>query len=302
MKNVSICLSMGNRAHLFRYMLESVSRQDYDSDKIEICIADSGSKDNLLNLIDRYSDVFKFRIAVFDRNKAYLPRVSNCPAANLNVAIKYIATNDIIIKTDPEIIMKDSWLIQEIVEGVESDPLRTYNARCHFTEGSDWYMNYEDIVNNYEKHYHYAEGGPFSRSKFYFCSGFSRDKFIELGGVEELFSSGVGYEDTHFRDVWKNRYGEYEKEISAEGIHLFHGHNKSRPVWEKANERLYNYLKDNKMNNMLRLRADGTPVNVVEHKWGNPEMLSKIYTIKDSQIIDVEDINQGNSVELSLPF
>jgi len=301
MRPVSICITLRNRADLFKYCLEGIARQEYDLSRIEICIGDSRSTDNLITLLDRYSDLFTFRYAWTDKTKSYLPKVSNCPAPYLNSIIKYMPTNDIVIKMDPEIVMRDSWLLQEIVEGVTTNPLRMYNARCHFTEGDGWYSTFEDIINNYERHYHYAEGGPFSRSRYYFCSGFSRDKFLEIRGIDEMFVTGCGYDDDNLRTTWKNRFGAYEYEISAEGIHLWHGPNRSRPALEYANRRLFENLKNYDTNNVIRLK-DNRLVRDDDTRWANPEMLSKIYTIKDSKIINVEDVNDGNSLELNLPF
>jgi glycosyltransferase involved in cell wall biosynthesis len=299
---VSICMTLKDRAELLRWGLESIAKQDYDHRKIEICILDGGSKDKLFNLIDRFSDQFVFKYAVEDRNKSYLPIVSNAPAASLNCLIKHMASYDCIIKTDPEIIFKDEWIISEIVDCVNSNPKKMYNARTHFTREDGWFTSYSDIVREYEKHYLFAEGGPFSRSKFYFLSGFSKKNFIELGGIEELFGYGVGYEDNCFREMWKNQFGSYEEEITGNAIHLWHGPNKSRPAWEVANGRMFEHLKKSARANVWRLNGKGDVEVLDEPQWANPEMLSKIYTIKGGQVTMVDDVNDGKSVELDLPF
>jgi hypothetical protein len=213
-------------------------------------------------------------------------------------------SNDFVIKTDPEVIFKDPWIISEIVAGLEEDDTRMYNSRCHFTEPDGWWNNYEDITSQYQKHYHFAEGGPFSRAKFYFCSGFSQKKFIDLGGIDELMCLGKGYDDTLLREMWKNHYGQYEKEITGETIHLFHGHPQFRPTWEIANSRTFDRLKHLSQANALRINAEGRlSARVVdEPQWANPKMLSKIYTIKNGSIIDTKDINDGQSKSLDLPF
>ena len=71
-EGISICVTMKNRASLFKYCLESITRQTAVEDElfpVEVCIADGGSTDNLINLIDRYSEVFPIRYAVSDRRK-----------------------------------------------------------------------------------------------------------------------------------------------------------------------------------------------------------------------------------------
>ena len=124
--------------------------------------------------------------------KTIIAKRSYNPAARFNSMIKHVASNPYIIKIDPEIVIKNAWVVSEIATSLEIDSNRMYNARTHFTEGNDWYSNFDEIISNYENHYHFAEGGPFSRSKFYFCSGFSRNKFVELGGIDELFTIAVG--------------------------------------------------------------------------------------------------------------
>ena len=299
-KKISIVLGIKNRAHLFKYCLESLSRQNYDLDKVEICIGDGGSNDNLLNLIDRYSDVFTFKYAIRNEEYAPIPIISNQPAARINTVIKNMPSYDKVVKIDPEIVLRDEWILQEISDNIDKDDSRTYNVRTHFTEGDTWYMNYEDIINGFEKHYHYAEGGPFSRSKFYFCSGFSREKYIKMGGIEEMCHYGVGYDDTLFREIWKNRYGSYEHEITGQAIHLWHGPNQSPPNWEELNKRIFHHLKHMSDSNVLRLEDE--QLKVVENPvWGIPEMLSKIYTIKDGEIIKEEKPSEV-SQDLDLPF
>jgi hypothetical protein len=216
--------------------------------------------------------------------------------------IKHVASHPYVIKTDPEVVMRDSWIISEIAEGLEADDSRMYNARTHFTEGDGWFSDYSEVVSDYEKHYHYAEGGPFSRSKFYFCSGFSRDKFVELGGIDELFSLAVGYEDSCFREHWKNRYGEYEKEITGQAIHLWHGPSKAPPAWEVMGERIFERIKHMDTANVVRLRLDRHLVISKEsQEWGTPNILSKVYTIKDGQVTSTEDPS-GQGQDLDLPF
>jgi glycosyltransferase involved in cell wall biosynthesis len=296
MEGISICYTLKNRAHLLKWSLESLARQDTDLD-IEVCIADGGSTDNLLSLIDRYSERFRFVYAVSDRSKAYVPVLTNNPGADLNAMIQYMPTYDTVLKVDPETILKDDWIIKEIHYRVQKDPSKCFSARTHFTVGDDWYTSYEDIVSQHEKHYLFAEGGPFSRSKFYFCCGFSRTSFITMGGIDERFCRGDGYEDTCFREHWKNVHGEYEYEITGQAIHLWHPPtpNHSDSLTE-LNRRLFEQLKENHMGN-IEVSDEG-----VKHlPWANAEMLSCIYTIKDGSVVKSFKVTD-NAKELDLPF
>jgi hypothetical protein len=276
-----------------------VSRQEFDLDKVEICVSDGGSTDNLMNLIDRYSEVVTFKYARQDMTKEYIPTIANCPASCFNAAIRWMPSYEYVIKTDPEVLMRDPWVLSEMMQELEKDDTRMYNCRTHFTEGDDWMTDYDEILSKYERHYHYAEGGPFSRSKYYFCSAFSKARFEELRGIDEIFSSGVGYDDDGLRSMWKNRYGQLEKELSGQAIHLWHGPNRYPPPWEEFNRRVYEHIKSLDTANTLSL-VNGKIVKK-ERPWGNPETLSKIYTIKDGSITKTEAPYQG-AFEVDLPF
>ena len=303
MEGVSVCVTLRNRAQLFKYCLESLSRQNYDLDKVEICIADGFSTDGLLDVIDRYSDVFTFKYACSNRAKAYIPVLTNCPSADYNVLIKYLPTYDTVIKMDPEIVIKDDFLISEIVDGLQKDSDRMYNARAHFTEGDSWYINYDDVINLYRDHYMIVDGEPFSRSVFYFCSGFSRSNFITIGGVEELMGTGVGYDDTLFREVWKNNYGKYEYEIDAQVIHLWHQPSYQPPSLFELNRRKFELLKNNSISNSMCVQEQDGNLEIMkcDRVWGSPDMLSTIYTIKSGKIINTEKVTE-NSIDIHLPF
>jgi glycosyltransferase involved in cell wall biosynthesis len=300
MNNISICFTTKNRAPLLKYNLEGLSRQDFldEGGQIEICIMDRGSTDNLLGLIDRYSEVFTFRFAEADPFAGKMSSKTN-PCINFNTLIKYIPTNNYVIKTDAEVVVRDPWTVREIFEALEKDDSRMYNARTHFTDSDGWYSDFDELLSKYERHYLYAEGGPFSRSKYYFFSGFSREKFIELGGIDELFSYGVGYDDTALREMWKNRYGQYEKEISGQAIHQWHGPNVFPPPWEEMNRRIYERIKGFDKANMLAL--ENGKVVKRERPCGFVEMLSRIYTIKDGSVINTETPWEG-AREIDLPF
>ena len=299
--NISIVMTLRNRANLLKYCLEGLTRQDYDLSKIEVCILDGGSNDSLYSLIDRYSEQFTFRLVYADRKLSYIPVIANFPGNEINLGVKYIARYDKIIKMDPEIVIKDDWLLQEINDHLDVDDKRMYNARCHFTEGDNWYSSFENILTDYEQHYHYAEGGPFTRSRYYFCCGFAKQRFIDMHGIEEMFGWGVGYDDDSFRSTWFNRYGSHEYEITAQGIHLWHVANQSRPTKETANGRMFKHLQKQDTNNLVRIKNGGL-VRDTNTLWANPKMLSKIYTIYGGRVVKTEDVNDGASVSLDLPF
>jgi len=300
MKKISVCLTFRNRAKLFKYNLEGLLRQTFieDDNHIEVCILDTGSTDGLYMLMDRYSEHLTFRYARATEFRCNPNSTSN-PCIGLNTLIKYLPKTDKIIKTDAEIVMLDEGVVDTLFNSVSNDKAKMYNVRTHFTEGEGWYNDFDDIRRRYEQHYHFAEGGPFSRSKYYFCSGFSRQKYLELGGVEELFRAGTGYDDNGFRDMWKNRYGSYEVEVTGRAVHLWHGPNRFPPTYDELNRRVYEKVKHQDRANQLKLVNNKLVPRDTEI--GCVEMLSKIYTISNGTIIDEETPWEGAD-SLELPF
>jgi glycosyltransferase involved in cell wall biosynthesis len=303
LKKLSICLTFKNRAKLFRYNLEGLMRQDYldgDGNELEICILDTGSTDNLFMIIDRFSEVdnVTFKYARAFESNCMLSSFSN-PCIGLNTLIKYLPSCDNVIKTDAEVVLLDPWVLDVVYDALTEDDNKLYNIRTHFVEGEDWYENFDDLVERYERYYHIAEGGPFSRSKFYFFSAFNRLKFLELGGVDELFHAGVGYDDNCFREMWKNHYGSYEIEITGRAVHLWHGSNRFPPSWEELNKRIFNKIKHLDKANTLKLVNNELVPR--EEPLGCVEMLSKIYTIKQGTIVN-EETPWGGATKINLPF
>ncbi|MBZ9578240.1 glycosyltransferase [Patescibacteria group bacterium] len=56
MKSISILIPTLNSEKTLNECLESIAFQDYPSDKIEIIIADAGSIDKTLSIIDRFKE------------------------------------------------------------------------------------------------------------------------------------------------------------------------------------------------------------------------------------------------------
>ena len=156
MKGFSIIITIQNRSNLFKYMLESVTRQEFDLDKVEICVSDGGSTDSLMTLIDRYSEVLTFKYAGQNMSREYIPTAANCPANCFNAAIRWMPSYEYVIKMDPEVVMRDAWILSEMMEELERDDSRMYNCRTHFTEGDDWITDYDAVISDYERHYNIA--------------------------------------------------------------------------------------------------------------------------------------------------
>jgi len=305
MEGVSICLTLKNRAHLLKYCLESISRQDTKLD-IEICVIDGFSTDGLIPLLDRYSDLFTIKYACADRTKSDIPILTNNPAKEHNLNVRWMASYDTVIKIDPEIVIKDPWTIQEIYDLVCADYNKHYNARAWFTNGDSWYSNYEDIIDNFYMHPMVESNEFFSRSQFYFCSGFSRTSFIKMGGIEELMVSGDGFDDTTWLSNWQNHYNNGGLiEVSGQCIHLWHSAtpNHSSSLFE-LNRRKYELFKNRKQANSICLEEKSNgELSIIEctRNWANPEMLSTVYTIKDGKVINEEKITEDAiSLDLSI--
>lgn len=298
MEGISICITVNNQSNVLRYCLEGISRQDYDG-KLEVCVVDSGSDDGLITLLDRYSDVIKFKYAKSVPMQTAIPAIYETRISDFNAMVKHMASYDTILKLDADVVMLDNWIIPEMIDVGVFHTNRPLNARVHYTEGDTWYMNFDDIVRNYTNHYLVMDGGPLTRSKTYLCSAFNKKDFIELGGIEELLLHGVGYDDMLFREMWNKKYKNYEFEITGQAVRLWQPPKQYPTTVEEINRRIYERLKVAPSANSIRV-VDGE-LKLEKAEWGIPEAISKVYNIRDGAITSV-DIPCASSLDVDLPL
>lgn len=254
-KMISVIMTLHNRAHLLKWCLEGIYRNSFPEDKkvIEINILDDGSTDGLDDLLQRESERFgAINKYIWDKSKLEIPIKFNCPAQAYNLLVK-LSSYDIIYKTDPEMVILDKDFIKKSLDilNMQSDAIiMPFPYHCY-----EFPINqFEEIEKNYLKYYystHITKENARSQM-IYYQSIFSRESFITLGGIEERFSSGIGYEDVSFLKWWRKIYGEqsFVPLVSSPCIHQYHGGMAQTPdkgtvgvpphlyPWVEQNERL----------------------------------------------------------------
>lgn len=291
---ISILIPIKNRANLLKYSLSAITKQDYNLENLEVCILDGGSSDNLISIIERFSEYFTIKYVAVDKNKSVVPVLHNCPASTINAGVRWVVSNDKVIKLDPEVIMLDKYLLSEVEDSLNNNPNHLVSARAFIITGSDWYSDYDSILENYS---HYIAGNelPFSRADYHFCIGFSRTAFITVGGLEEMFGLGSGCFDLHFNRAWKNHFGNNFVELDSQVLHLEHPVVGGDISSFELNRRIFDNLKELKSNYNCVVKEEGE-LKIVPcyREWGNIEMLSKVYKIKEGKVISTEALSESS--------
>lgn len=241
---ISIVTAYYNRKILFRKTLESISKSEYHN--FEVIAVDDGSDDN--ERIEDLSKEFIFlkviRISKQDKNH------SN-PCIPFNIGIKEVK-GDIIILQNPECLHVHDILSYVSANINESNYLSmsTYSIDSDLTKKLLQSNNYIDFFNKLPKeqrHVNYV--GWFNHTKYrpvyyHFCSAITRKNMDLLGGFDERYADGIGYDDDELIERI-NRLGLNKKicdEVSV--IHMFHNNffskNINSPKAIEKNNLLFN--------------------------------------------------------------
>jgi hypothetical protein len=227
---ISVITTLKNRANLLEYGLSALMELNNSSLIDEILIGDGGSEDNLDEVLTKISNKYKVKIInyIIDRKNSKYNHVYNCPALEYNFLVKK-AKNELIIKIDPEFVIITPDFINNLISEYYLNQNILYIPLPHHCYEFD-FKSTNDIREKYKNFEYYThirkeeiEQG-FSISPYY-GSGFSKESFVNLGGIEMNFVEGIGSEDDHFIDQWIRKYGRSSiiSTIKDEGIHLWHG-------------------------------------------------------------------------------
>jgi glycosyltransferase involved in cell wall biosynthesis len=199
--SISICLTFKDRANYLDAFFKGLFEQKYDSKKIQICIADGGSKDSWKSSVEKYYSRFhSIKTAFCDRRELPFEVASNCPATDRNALCTNMSDTEKIIVTDPEVLFTNNSQLQWIDESLNQKELLIYHSCLRLSKDST----------------------PMGRVIKYggFCLCFNRSEFLRNGGFDERYSLGFAGEDSYFIWWWsKNR-----KAISGKYkvLHLWH--------------------------------------------------------------------------------
>lgn len=224
---LSIFTWIYNRAHLLRYSLEALKRQIDDSVEVELHVADSNSTDGLDELLTKCSKNYRWRIARYQTRhfKEHFNNIHNCPAAYYN-AMVVVCESDYIVKIDPEFVFVTDGFVRKGLELLSGGAPKMVMPLPHHVYEFE-YSSLEDIRSRWPEHEYSthinAQTAP--HCNVYYGCIFSRQAYIDLGGIDIKFGGGIGSEDDHFLDQWRRKYGRGNVVTLLEehGLHMWHG-------------------------------------------------------------------------------
>lgn len=198
---ISIVTAYYNRKALFERTLQSIDRQIKEFGlSVEVIAVDDGSKEEerLEDLVGKYP--FLKIIYLDPKNKWYK---NSCIPFNIGFRE---AKGDKIIIQNPECYHLGNVL--EYTEKNLKDNLYLsfgcYSLNKKITENIDSYLLDDNIYDCIEKNSYVVSNdgdlGWYNHSKyrpeaFHFCAAISKKDLKELGGFDEFFSFGIGYDD-----------------------------------------------------------------------------------------------------------
>jgi glycosyltransferase involved in cell wall biosynthesis len=225
---VSIICWIYNRAHLLQYSLQSLRNQLIGM-QVEVNIADDGSTDNLDQVLRDFSYIDGWEIIKYDTShyKEVFDNRFNCPAAYYN-ALVAVSSSPYIIKIDPEFVFITNGFVTkglDFLHGVRPPRPALLMPLPHHV-GEFEFNNIEDIQQNWREHEYptHINRNTAPYSNVYYGCVFNRQAYIDLGGIDLRFGSGIGSEDDHFLDQWRRRYREQNviTLLEEEGLHMWH--------------------------------------------------------------------------------
>jgi hypothetical protein len=262
MDNISICITLKDRADYLDIRLHDLQFQNYDLKKVEICIADGGSSDNIKEVIEKWHKKFyQIKFSFCDREVLPFKIASNCPACDRNSMICNMASFEKVIVTDPEVLFTNVNQLQSVSLDLNNKIVMLHHRCIRFAEGVKY--NYKGDF--YALNKHNTVGRVFNFGGF--CLAFNKSEFIRNGGFDERYALGFAGEDSYFVWWWKyNRKTQFGKHLVG---HLWHPSPSMNPAYQKL-RREYTLPLHN------RLKTENAYPNGENPNWQRPEMIKGV--------------------------
>jgi len=236
-KKISVTMAYYNRPDYLRRTLVAYYNIHRGDPGCEFIIVDDGSRDDLRAALVAKEFEYKLDIKVFYReNKDDIN-----PAVAINSSVK-LASEEIVIITNPETIPVTPIIYQlnsdqfqdneYIIVPCYSIPLQSQNAINQID------VNNEDYVKEVLNFINFNSRGPefegddawYSHSiyryvLFYFTAVIRKKYFFDIGGIDEEFRYGWGYEDTDFVERLQINQPKISFLTDAVCLHQFHYNN-----------------------------------------------------------------------------
>lgn len=240
----SILMPYHNRAgHLHNTLVSFVhhysDRKDYEVIVIEDAktARDPEEHRNLLTVLE----AFNARIRI---HYSKMSEIGWNPAPLFNEAAA-MAREDIFILTSPE-----CFHLVDVLKGLDEefsrDPTVYVVCGCESVKDCNfWIERFADLRYTHHRWYQHSEH---RNARYHFCSAISRVNYGRIGGFDNRFGQGYGYEDNDFRD----RVDEAGiRTVVRDDLHTLHlWHEKPHPPnykpYLERNRRLYESKRKNR--------------------------------------------------------
>ncbi len=187
---ISIVMAYYNRKEQLIKTLESINQQSYKD--IEVIIIDDGSSLGQGVPFAPYS----FKTTVID---ICLSEKTWCnPCIPFNIGFK-AAKGDIIIIQNPE-CYHNGEILKHAAENVKDNNYITYGCFSLDESSTRDLMNLSthDKTASFDGDFGWYNHSIYRPANYHFCSAITRKNLEELGGFDERYANGVGYDDDEF--------------------------------------------------------------------------------------------------------
>jgi hypothetical protein len=224
---LSLIFPICERTALFKPTLQTLTSQTLPADEFEVIIIDDGGTDpELLPLLRtyrahglqiRYVKIDIHRLEAF-RGRVYQHGIFNDSSPALNLGMK-MARGERVVLSSPEVMYE----VRTNLDRMESWPLAENHALiCDV---------FDPAMAGDPQTRGMIGGGP-GRRPLHFLGVYNRDFMLRIGGFEEEFLTGWGYQDTEFAHRFRANGGEFM--FSGRAIRGFH---QPHPRVETADQR-----------------------------------------------------------------
>lgn len=244
---ISIVYPIKNRRVLFENTLQSIYRylSDIDFD-FEIIITDSGSNDNIEETIKNWKN--KLDIKYIKYTYKNLQPFHN-PAFGINLGIQLAKYNSVILSF-PE--------VQHVT-----------NAIVQFKKhvGSNVLARVYDLDPQGQR-YRLLYGSDTAERKdnpgFYFLAMYNKTDFFSIGGIDEIYMNGIGYEDKDFGLRFNKARLKFTIDDNIIGEHQWHSREYQNGK-QLENAQIFSKCKNNNEQIIVNTKIiPGDPKNILE--------------------------------------
>jgi len=261
---LSICMSLKNRSFYIEGLIANLECQDYDLKKIELCIADGGSTDNLKEVLQKHASKFAHvKYVTLGRSQLPFEVKGNHIAPDLNSLVAQTASFEKVIHIDPEVRLGNIGSLRRIASALDRKDMIVYLPCQKLSEGVEW--REEPQYGTHEVH-----GSPIKNDGMY-CVGFNRSYYIKTGGMDERFCDGNDGEAAYFH-FWHQDNSTWNcVRDDFQCYHLYH-----QPT--SAHKKPHTH---GMVTMYQRLKNEASPLNGGQTDWSEREILSELNIWRD---------------------